>query len=846
MTTEAPAARDRLVNATYDGRRLHLYGRTGEHTLRYPDGFYIDQTNAERLPPTWLNGLSFKSNGYFFCRWPEIITKKRRQIIRQINEEVFLPRKITVLEADVDPVQRFLAERKGVELADDWRILFLDLETADIKDWSRVAESRVLSFGWYSSSSGQLGYVRTAEDNDLAEAETLRKFVQIADEHDVIVAWNGDDFDFEIVINRCRRHGIRVDPRLKHFLDHLKVFRKYWQHSEDGAIKASLALENVGQSLLGRGKVPISKLAKDRGYDGRGNLMEWVWRNAPDLHREYQLEDVELMRDIEDKTKFIQLHFALARICKVLPGRLSLYPSRFVDGKMLQRGAEVGYHFPTKWHIPREEDSQQAIGAYVPPAILGLHKSVAVVDFAKMYVSFIRSFNMSPETLDANGDIDVPESDSEGNLTGRIIARFRSNPIGHIPAALGDVIRLRSFYKDLQKKAEPLSQEWHDYGRLSDACKVIGNIFYGVILSIFSRYHVQAIGESITSCGRIFLKKTKYVACEKRGYPFVLGDTDSVGFVGGDEEAIAVCDEMNNEVIPEFLKAHGVVNPEVLLEYEKRFSRLVVTASKRYAGKFVRYQGTVAKPDAPFFIRGLEIVRSDVCKATRKLQREVIDMLLKDTNDDDALRLEIDSFIRNRRMTYENREITIDDHLFTKGLSKPLAYYATNPPQVRIAKKMIEQGMETNRKIPIIHSLSGAVHPDWIKGPEDIDVTRYWNQYVYEPTKRVLEAVWPKYPWISLKIRAPRKKTTKQKLRETHNDLFGRQPIVLQFDGEFSTDVAQKLKSMLAAFPGGDQIELWLKEDGKLYQLKLPMTAIRPENDDRFDRGLKSLGFRWK
>lgn len=828
---------DEVINTSYYRGKVQLHTRSnGDVEVDYPDVFFLPKTEGERLPLSWREGAQ-EEGAYLRVPWPEEAYGSRKARLRYFYDAVFQPKGIEPLEADVDPAQRFLIEHPKVQIATDWKLLYFDIETEQIIDWERPwADSRILSFSW-RSSTGLRGHVRASAKTDEAEREVLRTFARLADRHDVLLAWAGDRFDNKMISSRCAMLDVPFDRWAYHWIDHLKLFKRYFLRTEDGGVTQSFALGSIAEALLGRTKVPVEMKARELGWDGKSNLFEWVWEQTPQLLEEYNDEDVELMHALEEKTGFIKLHLALCGICRVLPGMRSLFPMTLVDGKMLQQGFATGYHFPSR--PVTEAEWHQAKGAYVPQAQVGLHEGIAVLDYSRMYPSIITTFNMSLETCHPDGDLKVPETDEEGRPTGRVLASFRSDTKGHLPAALEDIIQARKQYSQRQSEAEVGSAEFHDAGRLSTACKVLANTFYGVILSSMSRFYRQEIGESVTSFGRYLLANTIREA-EKRGHRLVFGDTDSVAIKADDQAAEALKATMNSSVIPELLRRAGV-DPErsdIAIDFEKRYSRVVVTASKRYAGKFSLYKGKAADKDAPMDIRGLEIVRSDVCRAARVLQRAVLERVLDGVGPEDLW-----EEIRNERDSFWKDEIDVNQLVMAKGLSQPLNAYKTEPLQVKVAKRMSARGEDImeGSKIPYLMTLSGPRHPSELQTEDSIDRVTYWNKHVYPATQRVLEASFNDRGWERLlfqknvspdqldlfgnEIGRPRKVRKVRKVRKIRKAV---RPVVLSFQEEtLDQEAAQRLKRTLQAYPGPCPVIITVTIPGKAVVEMEPLPEIR-------------------
>jgi DNA polymerase I len=823
-----------IVSGRYEDGHVYLTRREGDEvSISYPDSFFLLRRDVEKLPRGWEYDLEGR---FARVHWPESNLNPWSRL-KYHYESTFIPRKIRPLEADVDPVTRLLIERPRLRFCKDWRLLWYDLETERIEDWEAPWRSRILSFSW-RSSNGRHGHVRLKAKTDGAERALLRTFCRLADRHDIILAWNGKRFDDRVVRGRCTILDVPFDPYLNHWLDHLKLFKRYFLRSEDGGATSSFALEAVSAALLGEErKVPVEEIARQRGWNGDGDLFSWIWEHTPDLLQEYNDQDVRLMELLEEKTGFIALHLALCRLCRIFPGQRSLFPSYLVDGKMFQQ-AWPEWHFPSR-SVSEEKDFTQAKGAFVPEAVKGLHESVAVLDYTRMYPSIIRTFNLSPETIEDEGTIEVPDTDELGELTGDVVARFRARPEGNLPAALRTVLEERDQYSKRQSAAEVGSPEFHDAGRLSQACKALANSFYGVVLSPFSRYYRKEIGESVTAVGRRLLSQTKRTV-EKRGHVFVFGDTDSVAFVADDEEATSVKDEINEEMIPRIVEATGadVEKSEIAIDYEKRYRRIVVTASKRYAGLFALYKGKPATDETPMDVRGLEIVRSDVCRAARDLQRKTLGLILEGEGEKAIRRL-----LESRRLDLIDGRISFRDLVLAKAMTKKPSEYATKPVQVRVAEKLIAEGKEVNvgDKIPFLVTPKGAVHPG--ENPGEIDVREYWDRYVYAATLRVLEAAFPGKRWNGLLLGKrwdPRQGelfATRQKTRRV-------KPRTLLLEVPESVDVV-KLKRLLETFGGKIPIRVDVRVPGAVVELDAPQTVGSPIRFPLFSDGLSDLSVKW-
>jgi DNA polymerase elongation subunit (family B) len=844
---EAPPA-DVLVNAIVDGRVLRLFGRSGTYEVEPRDGFYLPVADVERLPRAWQSFVSAADRGCAWVSWPEPARAGHKKRLEHFTEKVFAKAKLAPLEADVSPVERYLAEHPRVAFARDWRLLWIDVETTRVSDWSRPWENnRILSFSWASGMNGSRGHVRLQALHDDAERALLGVLFRLLVRHDVALAWNGKDFDFAVIQGRAKALDVEHDERLTHWLDALKIFKRYFTKSEDGAVKQSFKLDAIGSVLLGEHKVPLEQRAAAMGWDRAKDKdpILWCWRNAPELLREYNDQDVHLMRRIEEKTGFVALHLEVCRTCHVLPTERTIFPMTLIDGRMLRVGHDRGYRFPTRM-IGGEH--KREIGAFVPPAVPGLHDSVAMLDFARMYPSIILAANLSPETLDPDGDVRVPKTDSQGRLQAGLVARFRSQPEGHLPFAIRAILEARKRYAKQKEAAETQSPEWYDADRLSTALKVLANTFYGVLLSPLSRYYSRELGGSITSIGRLLLATTIGEA-QARGHRVLFGDTDSVAFgPATDADAEALRDRMNREVVPALVRGFGG-QPEgtIRVEYEKRFGRVVVLGKKRYAGRFAVYGGKAVE-GRKLAVTGLEMVRSDVCTAARTLQAAFVEPLIAGTPADELWRA-----LRKTRDAFEAGETPVPDLILRRGLSKPIAAYATKAVHVRVAEAMQERGLEVGEgtKIQFLVTRDGALIPEDLQDPTRLDLQVYWNKHVYPATQRVLEAAYPALAWegflferghqrgqVSLFVDSPRPAAPVKS--ECGRRVF--RAVRLEID---ACDVdAPRLQRLLTGWPGPHPVRLEVVDRSTRTELALPQRIPDPAADPAFLAALAAVRVR--
>ena len=769
-TQAAPAPRgptaEQYVNAFVgiDGR-VHLLSRdpTGKRVVRSQNAEWASFCAAADLKPEERRQLRASRHvaglvdegAWVRVQWADPRTRK----LSCAKDGWFASKGIATYEADVDPVRRLFVDRPiGVQRP---RRCYLDIEADSRVTVSSKESARMLAWSLYDAQTGKLAASAVlAEDSDKAERALVERLWSALEAFDQVCAWAGDFFDFPYLDARTLRRGLR--PERKHWLwlDHLTLFRKFnVSASDSGDEKQSLALEAVARSLGLTGKLA--------GVDRSKSWEEW--ERDPERLLRYCERDAELMHEIESKTGYIEMLQAIAEAMFIFPDSAGISPSRQVESYMMRLGRERGMRFATHhWRDADDADPTQFKGAFVMEPKRGLLSNVHVFDFSRMYPTIILSWNMSPETLRRDAKPAkrptymahvAPEAKPEGVCFAALTeVAFANEPRGLLPVAIEEMLKLRKVWDDAKKGHAPGTPAWKEADRRSTAYKNAGNAFFGVMGLVYSRFYVRELAESITQCGVWLIQETIAFA-EEAGLEVVYGDTDSGFVVGGTrEEFTAFVRECNERLYPRLLASRGCTRNLVRLEYEKAFRRLIFVSKKRYAGGYLHFKGAEATADSKPEIKGLEFKRGDTARLARRLQEEVVHTILgfhRPESDDPAV---YDALVESYKARVLAGDLPFEDVVIAKKLTKNLrAYkrkvkkgggYAAQASHVEVARALAERGGDVGagRRIEYV-VVDGEAKPNRCIPAEDFagayDAHYLWDQLVYPPTQRVLDAAFP-------------------------------------------------------------------------------------------------------
>jgi DNA polymerase, archaea type len=635
-------------------------------------------------------------------------------------------------EADVPLSKRWIITN-GIEYAADYRILFIDIETDDenIKGKLVAGEFPILSFACMDHT-GKKAFCKAKDRSEEAEKELLLKMAKIINGFDVLVGWNSSMFDEPYIKIRMQRHGIRIDWRKKFWQDHLDIFRKFGQGY------ASYSLDYVGKKITKRGKV-----------ERHERIIDLFLKN-PEKLKEYNLEDVALMYDIEKATKYLEV----AREINTL-GLMPCddrYISRKIDMLILKQAhLDQNYHFKSVERGEEEVEDSKFEGAFVVEPLLGLHRNVYVYDFSSLYPSVMRTLNVSPDTL-IEGDMYVPENMIINHPIG---TKFRKDYIGIIPKIITMIQDNRNHYKKLMKTVPVESEEHKTYDRLQYAWKMYGLSFYGCIGNKHARFYDTRVAESVTLGGQFYIKKIieYFQQIGEDKVSIVYGDTDST-FVKYRNKIDAT---LNDKILSNIkricenysLKKFNADNSYLEMSFDKGFETFLIVCKKRYAG-MANYLDDKYLDTPALYVAGLEYKRTDVCPLVKNKQEELLRMVLGNT---EVPKEKLTSFIIALKQYVFSKDIKLEDFTFGQKLTKDVSEYKTKTMHTKVVDEMNADDKEVwigDKILYFIESVDsdGKPVPKPLYKYRGVMAREYiWNKKIFPPLKRILDVIMPKVNW---------------------------------------------------------------------------------------------------
>ncbi len=688
-------------------------------------------------------------------------------------------------EADLTPSKRFMADY-DLKIAADYNELFLDIETDDtlpLVDRLTLGDRRILSIAWElhpidKAKKPEVGFLLLRREDDRAEADLMAEFAEVIPRSDILYAWNGNNFDFPILRARARKFKVGVPWEEVHTIDLLRTWFRYFQRG--ATVNTSFALQNIAKHVLKQEKVDWKAKAATRGL--RLSKFIQLYREAPDILEEYNRDDTHKLVELEKFTGFAKIDQVFCRIgnCFVRDYHITTK----IDSLLLKRAKQAGVHFKSRKVSVLQESRWDRMkhrkeyagrsgaqirgtslyeGAYVLEPKKGYWEGVAALDFKSLYPSVMVAWNISPETY-------VPDDEAASYPADRIIecptgAKFRTDVQGFIPTIFADTGEKRRVYQQLQAEQPVGSDLFLLYYRLAYSFKRLGLSFYGDMGNVESRYFNPRVAAAVTLSGQYLLKKAVAYG-EELGYPALYGDTDSLYIKIPQSEGGKFVEAINTYLQQLLVREWNVPATRftVELEYENYFPRIFFVRKKRYAGLMTMYKGKEASFTE---IKGFECMRSDGIEFARRMQRTVIEMILRHRS---SVK-EITNFLFEQREQVFTKRLSLDDITITKGIAKSLDDYKANAVHVTLARQYRQEGGEffVGMKIPYVVTKGKpkleAVLAEHFTGTYDADY--YWDHLILPPTYRIVEVLYPSVSW-DLLFTAPTSASLRRKLaRET-------------------------------------------------------------------------------
>ena len=554
----------------------------------------------------------------------------------------------------------------------------------------------VFGLGEFKTEDKTIEYIQCKNERELLE-RFLEFWIEL--KPDVVTGWNTSLFDIPYLYRRIAY--LFSEPKARQLSP--------WGYVQEKSVM-KYGKKNFAYNLLGISSLDYLDLYKKFTYtsqekytlghisyvEGVGEKINYSeYDNLHTLYKEnfqkfieYNIKDVELVMQLEEKMGLIDLALTLAYDAKVN------YQDVFSQVRMWDT---LIYNHLRKKHLvmPPKENQHKFdayAGAYVKEPVTGFHDWVVSFDLNSLYPHLIMQYNISPETLinenrpDIDGKIDVDNLleqkinlDSLKEIDMTITPNdqfFTTKKQGFLPEMMERMYTDRVRYKtemieaekDLERKRKEKPESNHReiinrisrYRNLQMAKKIQLNSAYGALGNQWFRFYDVRQAEAVTLSGQLAIRwiekelnaKFNLIHKTKDESYVIASDTDSVyirlgelvkiiGIENESKEKIINClDEICSKTVEDWIKSsyRELANYTNAYQQKMDMAREVIadkgiwTAKKRYILNVHDSEG-VRYTEPKLKIMGIEAVKSSTPSACRDKIKEALKIIMTENQD---------------------------------------------------------------------------------------------------------------------------------------------------------------------------------------------------------------------
>ncbi|WP_248547118.1 DNA-directed DNA polymerase I [Metallosphaera sedula] len=556
------------------------------------------------------------------------------------------------------------------------------------------------------------------------ERELLSRLFDILKEYPMVLTFNGDDFDIPYLIFRGFKLGLLQDeipfeissfgrkPDAKfRYGFHIDLYRFFFNKAvRNYAFEGKYSeynLDTVAQALLGLSKVKLDESISDLNMS---KLVEYNYRDS----------EITLKLTTFNNELVWKLIVLFSRISK-----LGIEELTRTEISAWVKNLYYWEHRKRNWLIPLKEEILErssglktaAIikgkgykGAVVIDPPVGVYFDVVVLDFASLYPSIIRNWNLSYET------VDVKECNKRRDIRDESGAKIHEVCVDRpgITAVVTGLLRdfRVKIYKKKGKQSNIDEERKMLYDVVQRGMKVFINATYGVFGAETFPLYAPAVAESVTALGRYVITSTKEMA-NKLGLKVVYGDTDSLFIHQPDKKKL--------EELVEWTRQNFGLD----LEVDKTYRFIAFSGLKKnYFGVF---------KDSKVDIKGMLAKKRNTPEFLKQAFNEAKERLAKVQNQEELekaiqdLTAQVKEVYRKLKM----KEYNLDELAFRVMLSRDVKSYEKNTPQhVKAAAQLAEMNVQVMSRDIISFvkvKTKEGVKPVQLAKLSEIDVDKYYE-----------------------------------------------------------------------------------------------------------------------
>ncbi|MCF2142451.1 MAG: DNA-directed DNA polymerase I [Candidatus Heimdallarchaeota archaeon] len=552
------------------------------------------------------------------------------------------------------------------------------------------------------------------------EAELLRETFRLMQSYPMIITFNGDNYDLPYLYNRANRLKIprqenpiiviRDTCRIRNSL-HFDAYRFFNQAAiriyAFGAKYSESSLDAVSSALLHENKIELGDeigfldcytLAEYNFWDSKITLELTTFNDSVTMRLIILLMRLTGMT-LEDITRqavsswirnwlFFEhrrRHYLIPRPEEIIKSKGGSTTDAMIKGKKYK-------------------------GAIVVKPIPGVHFKVTVLDFASLYPSIIKVWNLSYETMNCahpscKGKRPIPDTPHWVCVKNH----------GLMSILVGFIRDIRVLWFKPKAKDKMLDKNTRDfYNVIQSALKVVINASYGVFGAAHFPFYCPPLAEATTAIGRQAITRT-IEKCNEMGVQVIYGDTDSVFLKNPTKEQINTLINWSEKEL------------QIDLDIDKTYRYLALSERKKnYLGVFM---------DGKVDVKGLLGKKRNTPPFLKELFNQIVEILSEVETEEDIVpaRSNIENVVKEVYTKLKNRELPVEAFAIRVQLNKGLDQYVKTTPQhvkaARLLEKRLNKKLGAGDLISFVKTIGNeSVLPVELASTAEIDTDKYLAQ----------------------------------------------------------------------------------------------------------------------
>ena len=638
-----------------------------------------------------------------------------------------------IIDKQITPLNYYEIHEKesGLEFKEKDTIFFpkccaLDIETTFNE--KNILECQILSISLYAKNHKKTYSYREQQEHNadfelcIDEKDMIAKIIEKLNEYDCIYTYNGDNFDLPIISLRAKEYGLNLGKYLKPIIrkssqgktaytsgiQHIDVYKVIAYLSRIGSIDlVKLDLTTAYEELIGTDKIDIE-------YSEIPELWEDIEKRNKLF--EYNLDDAKATYELGEK--YLLMFMELSKtIHRTIQDTIRMATSNMIESVIMFEYAKEKKLIPKKpiGDVVWERGEKSFIGGYVKEPEPGIYENIAVIDFRSLHPSIIITHNISPESFNAPGKKFVISPTKD---------KFNLETKATLPLIIKEIMDKRMKIKTEMLKADKPKRDVL-FARQWSLKRLLAS-FYGYLAYPRARWYCLECARSTVAYSQEYVKSICESA-EKVGLKVIYSDTDSAFLIY----------KKKSEVESFLTKTNKSLPGEIKLSLDGYYKRgLFVSKKSENIGAKKRY--ALIDDEGTLKIVGFEFVRRDWSNIAKKLQKEVLEIILKEGDLEKAIKT-----IKETIRKLKEHKVSKEDLVLSSKITKPINKYNNISPHVSAAKKAERKGhiIKTGTVLNFIITKDGKTISDKAELEQYVKENNYDEDYYIN--NQVLPAVVP-------------------------------------------------------------------------------------------------------